>query len=200
MFKKMEKESFYYGFPVVLMTTKDEMTGNDNLTPISSTWTLGKTIVIGISMHSKEYTNLKVGHAVTFNLADQTLWEKIEKIAKTTGHPIMPDYKQKAGYSFCSDKFQLGKFTKLAGEEVTTVRIKECPIQIETLVQRISTREDFAIVECEIVAIFVEEGILHDPTHINVDKWQPLIYKFREYTTANQSLSWNFRFQEFKES
>ncbi len=74
MFKKMEKESFYYGFPVVLMTTKDEMTGNDNLTPISSTWTLGKTIVIGISMHSKGYTNLKVGHAVTFNLADQTLW------------------------------------------------------------------------------------------------------------------------------
>ena len=61
MFKKMEKESFYYGFPVVLMTTKDEMTGNDNLTPISSTWTLGKTIVIGISMHSKGYTNLKVG-------------------------------------------------------------------------------------------------------------------------------------------
>lgn len=104
----------------------------------------------------------------------------------------MPDYKQKAGYSFCSDKFQLGKFTKLAGEEVSTVRIKECPLQIETLVQRISTREDFAIVE--------EEGILHDPTHINVDKWQPLIYKFREYTTANQSLSLNFRFQEFKES
>lgn len=103
----------------------------------------------------------------------------------------MPDYKQKAGYSFCSDKFQLGKFTKLAGEEVSTVRIKECPLQIETLVQRISTRQDFAI---------VEEGILHDPTHINVDKWQPLIYKFREYTTANQSLTLNFRFQEFKES
>ena len=37
MFKKMEK-SFYYGFPVVLMTTKDEMTDNDNLTPINSTW------------------------------------------------------------------------------------------------------------------------------------------------------------------
>ena len=70
----------------------------------------------------------------------------------------MPDYKQKAGYSFCSDKFQLGKFTKLAGEEVSTVRIKECPLQIETLVQRISTRQDFAIVEREIVAIFVEEG------------------------------------------
>lgn len=64
----------------------------------------------------------------------------------------------------------------------------------------ISTRQDFAIVEREIVAIFVEEGILHDPTHINVDKWQPLIYKFREYTTANQSLTLNFRFQEFKES
>ena len=41
----------------------------------------------------------------------------------------MPDYKQKAGYSFCSDKFQLGKFTKLAGEEVSTVRDRKSVVQ-----------------------------------------------------------------------
>lgn len=30
MFKKMDKDSFYYGFPVVLMTTKDTENDKDN--------------------------------------------------------------------------------------------------------------------------------------------------------------------------
>ncbi|EGP4885437.1 TPA: hypothetical protein ACWMHO_001674 [Enterococcus faecium] len=105
MFKKMEKESFYYGFPVVLMTTKDEMTGNDNLTPISSTWTLGKTIVIGISMHSKGYTNLKVGHAATFNLADQTLWEKSRKSQRRQAILSCPIINKKLAIPFALTNF-----------------------------------------------------------------------------------------------
>lgn len=48
MFKRIEKESFYYGFPVVLMTTKDTTSDKDNITVISSTWTLGRTIVVGL--------------------------------------------------------------------------------------------------------------------------------------------------------
>ena len=36
MFKKLEKNGFYYGFPVLLMTTKDKETGKSNITPLSS--------------------------------------------------------------------------------------------------------------------------------------------------------------------
>lgn len=199
MFKKIEKESLYYGFPVVLMTTKDITSNQDNITVISSSWTLDKTIVIGLGLNNKGLINLKVGSAATFNIADANIWQQIESIAKTTGNTHIPDYKKQAGYSYCSDKFSLGGFTKLAGEKVSTVRIGECPIQIETIVTEITIRKTFAIVECATQGVFVNEKILYDDSHIDVDKWRPLIYKFREYTSANQPLGMNFRFREFKE-
>lgn len=198
MFKKIEKESFYYGFPVVLMTTKDIKNKDDNITVISSTWTLGKSIVIGLGLHNQGFVNLKVGSEATLNLADASIWKNIERIAKTTGNPAIPAYKKQVGYKYCFDKFDLGGFTKMAGLEVQTVRIQECPIQIEAIVTAITQRKDFAIVECDIHGIFVNEKILYDDSHIDVDKWAPLIYKFREYTSAEHSLGTNFRFQEFR--
>lgn len=95
MFKKIEKESFYYGFPVVLMSTKDTKNDKDNITVISSTWTLGKTIVVGLGLENKGFLNLKVGNEATFNIADASVWEKIEQIAKTTGNENIPEYKKK---------------------------------------------------------------------------------------------------------
>lgn len=197
MFKKIEKESFYYGFPVALMTTKDPGTGADNITPISSTWTLNKSVVIGLGLHNKGYLNLEIGSHLTLNIVDKNSWQNVERIAQTTGNKEMPSYKIHAQYSFCEDKFELGHFTKLLGETVETVRIKECPIQIETTVENIMERDGYAIVECNISAIFVHEHILYDDSHIDVEKWHPLIYKFRAYTTTEQSLGKNFRFQEF---
>lgn len=197
MFKKIEKEGFYYGFPVALMTTQDPVTRADNITPISSTWTLSKSIVIGLGLHNKGYLNLETGRHLTLNIPDKTLWRNVESIAKTTGNESIPRYKLDADYFFCEDKFKLGQFTKLRGETVVTARIKECPIQIETTVENIMKRADFAIIECKIEGIFVQEYLLYDHSHIDVEKWQPLIYKFREYSTTEQSLGKNFRFQEY---
>lgn len=197
MFRKINKASFYYGFPVVLMTTKNNQ---DNITVISSTWTLGKYVILGLSINSQGFLNIQNGSDVTLNLADAQLWQNVEAIAKTTGCIDVPVYKQQAGYVFCEDKFTLGRFTKLVGETVDAVRIKECPIHIETKVKSIMVKSGFAIIECEIHNIFVNETILYDDTYIDVEKWQPLIYKFREYTTTHQSLGVNFRFEEYKSS
>ncbi|MDC2806227.1 flavin reductase [Leuconostoc suionicum] len=198
MFKKIEKESFYYGSSVALMTTKDPNTNKDNITVISSIWTLGKTIVVGLGLENKGFSNLTIGSEATFNIADSTIWKKIERIARTTGEKTIPEYKTREGYTYCSDKFKLGGFTKILGADVSSVRIKDCPIQIETTITEINIKESFAIVECAIKGIFVDEKILYDDSHIDVSKWFPLIYKFREYSSTNKSLGINFRFQEFK--
>lgn len=134
MFKKIEKESFYYGSSVALMTTKDPNTNKDNITVISSTWTLGKTIVVGLGLENKGFSNLTIGSDATFNIADSTIWKKIERIARTTGGKTIPEYKTREGYTYCSDKFKLGGFTKILGADVSSVRIKDCPIQIETTI------------------------------------------------------------------
>lgn len=57
-------------------------------------------------------------------------------------------------------------------------------------------REGFAIVECKIKGIFVHESLLYDESYIDVDKWNPLLYKFRAYTTTGQALGTNFKFRE----
>lgn len=57
MFKKIEKESFYYGSSVELMTTKDPNTNEDNITVISST---GKKLsVLQGQLGKKLFLNIK---------------------------------------------------------------------------------------------------------------------------------------------
>ncbi|MDU2009663.1 MAG: hypothetical protein E6738_08495 [Campylobacter concisus] len=42
------------------------------------------------------------------------------------------------------------------------MRIKECKIQIETIVEKCEIKEWFCIVTCKIVGIFVDENLLKD--------------------------------------
>lgn len=199
MFKKLDKNSFYYGFPVVLMTTIDSKNSLDNITPISSTWMLDNKLIVGIGIENKGFRNLKIESEATFNLPDMQLWKNVEDISKTSGREDIPIWKQQMGYVVNTNKFELGDFTRLPGKDVQTARIKECPIQIETKINQIFNRGSFAIVECQVKSILVDEKVLYDDSHIDVNQWNPLIYKFREYVTTGKSLGTNFRFNEHKE-
>ena len=196
MFKKIEKNGFYYGFPVILMTTKDKETGKDNITPLSSSFVLGNSIIIGIGMGNKGFQNIETGSDATFNIPDEKLYENVKSIEKFTGTTEISEVKQKLGYIYCKNKFEAGKFTEMPGETVKTMRIKECPIHLETEVTDIIKKDWFAIVNFEIKGIFVSEDILKDDIHIDTQKWKPLIYKFREYTSTGERLGLNFNFQE----
>ena len=196
MFKKIEKNGFYYGFPVILMTTKDKETGKNNITPLSSSFVLGNTVTVGIGMGNKGFQNIEIGSDVTLNIPDEKLYENVKSIEKFTGTVEISEVKRKLGYIYCENKFEVGKFTEMLGKTVNTVGIKECPIHLETKVIDIIKKDWFAIVVFEIQGIFVSEDILKDDTHIDTKKWKPLIYKFREYTSTGERLGLNFNFQE----
>ena len=105
MFKKLEKNGFYYGFPVLLMTTKDKETGKSNVTPLSSSFVLGKSIVVGIGFGNKGFKNIEAGSDVTFNVPDENLYENVKKIEKFTGDTEISEVKWELGYSkFCENK------------------------------------------------------------------------------------------------
>ena len=167
MFKKIEKNGFYYGFPVILMTTKYKETVKDNITPLSSSFVLGNSIIIGIGMGNKGFQNIETGSDATFNIPDEKLYENVKSIEKFTGTTEISEAKQKLGYIYCKNKFEAGKFTEMPGETVKTMRIKECPIHLETEVNDIIKKDWFAIVNFEIKGIFVSEDILKDGIHID---------------------------------
>lgn len=191
MHQQIQPQMFYYGFPVVLLTTISPI-GKTNITPISSSWCLGKNVVVGLGTQGKAFENLQTCAEVVLNLPDHTLWQQVEKIAPVTAkHPI-PDF-QKADYQFCEEKFELGSFTAADSALVKPQRIVECPLSAECRVKQISEREGYAIVELEILTVHAKPELVFDGNKINPEKWQPLIYNFRHYHGLTEALGKNFR-------
>ena len=181
---------FYYGFPVVLLTTTDK-DGNADVTPISSTFTLGANAVIALVKLNKAYHNVMEVPEVVFNLPTAAMWEKVEAIAPYTAqNPVPP---QKMGkYTYTDDKFSSGGFTQLPSEKVRPPRIAECPIQAEAKVKNVNDRDAYVLVELEFVQVHAEDHLVMEGNKINPLEWEPLIYNFKHYYGLGEHKGLNF--------
>ncbi|MDO4228236.1 MAG: flavin reductase family protein [Capnocytophaga sp.] len=188
--KIIHPKMFYYGFPVVLLTTCG-ISGKNNISPISSSWVLSDNIIIGLGTQGKAFENINECPEVVVNIPDQTLWQQVEAIAPFTGKFPIPDFQQ-GTYSFCEDKFKIGNFTIQQAEKVRPSRIKECPLQAETKVENINIRNGFAIIELKIQVVHALPHLVYDDK-ILPEQWKPLIYNFRCYQGLGEILGRNFR-------
>ena len=181
---------FYYGFPVVLLTTTDK-DGNADVTPISSTFTLGANAVIALVKLNKAYHNVMEVPEVVFNLPTAAMWEKVEAIAPYTAqNPVPP---QKMGkYTYTDDKFSIGGFTQLPSDKVRPPRIAECPIQAEAKVKNVNDRDAYVLVELEFVQVHAEDHLVMEGNKINPLEWEPLIYNFKHYYGLGEHKGLNF--------
>ncbi|MGC5328866.1 flavin reductase family protein [Brevibacillus sp. SYSU BS000544] len=193
--KTIQPPILYYGTPVVLLTTlnEDETT---NISPISSSWALGDTIVLGLGVGGKGLENLQRHGECTLNIPDPSMWQGVEALAPLTGADPVPAYKQQIGFRYEKDKFQAANFSATPSVAVKPARIMECPIQIESRVQTIRIpdySQIFAIVEVQAVQVHVHEELIVNEKHIDPAKWSPLIYNFRHYFGLGQPLGKTFR-------
>ncbi|MEN9490894.1 MAG: hypothetical protein RJA63_1343 [Pseudomonadota bacterium] len=194
MHKTIDAKALYWGSTVILLSTQDAG-GRANITPISSSWSLGKGIVIGLSLNGKALENIEQHPEVVLNVASAALAGKVERIERFTGKFPVPPEKAKAGFSYCEDKLAAGGFSFEASEHVRPPRIQECPIQVECSVALVSRREGFAIVELQVCCVHADEAILKEGNRIDATLWQPLIYNFRSYHGITGSVGRNFRFE-----
>lgn len=194
MHKQIHPKSLYWGNTVILLNTIDA-TGSTNITPISSSWALSKNIVIGLSLNIKAVENIEFCPEVVLNIPSVYLADKVESIAKYTGKQPVPPEKLKSGFSYCEDKFLTGGFTAQPSQTVRPLRIQECPLQVECLVENIIKRENHAIVELKATYIHAEENLLKDGDIIDAHQWKPLINNFRSYHGITESVGNNFRFE-----
>ncbi|WP_431308388.1 flavin reductase family protein [Demequina litorisediminis] len=84
---------------------------------------------------------------------------------------------------FAADKFAEARLSPVPSDLVTPPRVKECALQFETRVRRITPGVgDYAIVEAEVVRVHALPEIVKPGTqHIDPRQWQPTIYAFRHY-------------------
>ncbi|WP_127903482.1 flavin reductase family protein [Solirhodobacter olei] len=191
----------YFGTPVVLIVTLNP-DGSANITPMSSAWALGRSVVLGLSSTGQGTINLLRAGECTLNFPAADLWPRVERIAPTTGANPVPTYKAEAGFAHEADKFARGGFTRQASETVAPPRIAECPLQFEArLLAQHESMQDWAgqpsrplLLEVGVDLIHAHRDIVVPGTnHIDTERWNPLHYVFRHYFGNATNLGRNFR-------
>lgn len=184
----------YFGTPVVLVTTSNP-DGTANISPMSSAWALGSTVVLGFGDEGQAVANLdRLGECV-LNLPSAALWERVERIAPFTGRDPVPEEK-KARYTFEPDKFGAAGLTPVASETVRPPRIAECPLQLEAEVASITAGKEggFRIVETIVRRVHAHDDVTIPGTnHVDTAAWHPLLYVFRHYFATGERLGATFK-------
>jgi flavin reductase (DIM6/NTAB) family NADH-FMN oxidoreductase RutF len=190
MLQRSEPPILYVGTPVVLISTCNE-DGSPNLAPMSSAFWLGWRGVLGLDRSSKTVANILRTNQCVLNLPSVAQVDAVDRIALTTGSEVLPPHKVTRGYRFEKDKFEIAGLTPIASETVDPPRAKECPIQMEAVVEHTfemsesdpAFRGRRILFELRIQRVFVEPSILADgdPNRIDPDKWRPLIMSFQKF-------------------
>jgi flavin reductase (DIM6/NTAB) family NADH-FMN oxidoreductase RutF len=187
---------FYWGTPVVLITTENP-DGTSNIAPMSSAWWLGNRCMLGLGAISQTTINLLRTKQCVLNLASDDMAGAVNSLARTTGSAqiltAQPDegykyFKRMNGYVYVSDKFGHAKLTPLKSEVVRPARIMECPAQMEAefvgvheMMKDTDTKE-FLALEVKVLRTHVHETIKMEgwDNRIDPDKWCPMIMSFQE--------------------
>ena len=89
MHKVVEPKIFYFGTPVVLISTLNE-DGSANLAPMSSAWWLGQSCMLGMSRRSQTVQNLLRERECVLNLPSADLVGAVYRLALLTGRNPVP--------------------------------------------------------------------------------------------------------------
>ena len=180
----------YFGTPVVIISSENE-NGSYNLAPISSVFWLGWRCIIGIGTNTKTAHNLIRTKQGVLNLPSVNEAPIVNRLALTTGCNPVPERKKIKGYRYEPHKFELAEVTPMASQVVSVPGVKQCPVQLEAIVTRVNPigeeeeglKNRIVSIELKIVNIQIQESILldGDPTHVDPDKWRPLIMSFQQF-------------------
>ena len=87
---------FYWGTPVVLITTTNE-DGSANIGPMSSVFWLGNRCMLGLEHDSQTTINLRRTGQCVLNLPSDDMVGAVNALARTTGTLIVSDVERALG-------------------------------------------------------------------------------------------------------
>jgi flavin reductase (DIM6/NTAB) family NADH-FMN oxidoreductase RutF len=183
MHKAIEPTTLYFGTPVALISTLNA-DGSPNLAPMSSAWWLGWSCMLGLGQMGQTSDNLIRTRECVINVPSEDQVTNVDRLALTTGKDPVPERKRQWGYRHEPDKFGIAQFTAVQSETVAPPRVRECPVQMEGIVQdyrSFGKNVSANAFEVHIVKLHVEETLLTGAgsrPHIDPVRWRPLIMSF----------------------
>ena len=184
---RVEPSILYFGTPVVLLSTRNE-DGSSNVAPMSSAWWLGWNCMLGLGAKGHTAGNLRRERECVINLPSASMASAVNRMAKLTGSDPVPPHKVAMGYTHEKDKLRVAGLGAVAAELVGAVRVAECPIQLEAVVEDIHEfghRPDKVpgalAFEVRVVRTYVEESLVMAGQRIDPDAWRPLMMSFGQF-------------------
>ncbi|HEU5037317.1 MAG TPA: flavin reductase family protein [Nocardioides sp.] len=190
----LEPKVLYFGTPVSVISTLNP-DGTTNLAPISSSWYLGRTVVLGIGTTGQTLPNLARERTCVINLPAAEHQPAVERLAPLTGRNPVPEPKR-GQYRYEPDKFTAAGLTCAPSELVAPARVAEFPFHLEATVAAIHepVDDEFAIVETHVARIHAATDLVIPGTHyVDTGAWRPLMYVFRHYFELGRRRGRNFR-------
>lgn len=180
----------YFGTPVVLIGSVNE-DQSFNLAPMSSAFWLGWRCVIGLGSGSQTALNLLRTGECVLNLPSVNEVAAVNRLALTTGRDPVPSFKAARGYRHLRDKFGEAGLTPQASETVMSPRVRECPVQMEAVLEASHgvadgdplLRGKITTFELRVQRVHLHESILvaGERDRVDPDKWRPLIMSFQKF-------------------
>src|ERR1700691_6550674 len=96
MHKTIEPTILYFGTPVALISTLTP-DGSPNLAPMSSSWWLGWSCMLGLGQMGQTSDNLIRTRECVINLPSESLVTQVDRLALTTGKDPVPPRKTASG-------------------------------------------------------------------------------------------------------
>ncbi|OGM50090.1 hypothetical protein ABOM_001255 [Aspergillus bombycis] len=158
---------FYWGTPVVLITTENE-DGTSNIAPMSSAWWLGNRCMLGLGAISQTTINLIRTKQCVLNLASDNMAAAVNALARTTGSKEVSTATEGNGYLY---------FKRMNGYKYMEAELK----RVYEMMQD-AEMKGFIALEVQVLRTHVHENIrmAGHANRIDPDKWHPLIMSFQE--------------------
>lgn len=182
MHQALDLKVLYFGTPVVIISSRNP-DGTTNLAPMSSAWWLNDMCVLGLGNSGRTAANLLRERECVLNLVPSTLVGAVDRLALTTGSPVLSAHKQATGYRYEPDKFGAAGLTPQPAELVAPDRVAQCPIQLECEVSAAHPIGEHATAfVTQVRRAHVEQHLIIPGTqHVDPVGWDPLIMKFCEF-------------------
>ncbi|MDA8425478.1 MAG: methylated-DNA--[protein]-cysteine S-methyltransferase [Treponema sp.] len=126
----VEPRAFYFGTPVLLLSTLSE-DGSTNIAPLSCAWWLNTSCLLGIGSRSKTVQNLRRSGKCVITLPSEDLVETIGHLALSSGVFPLPACKAESSFAYIADKFGHVGLHSTPSSLVRPARVTECPVQLE---------------------------------------------------------------------
>ena len=190
MHRTIEPAILYFGTPVVLVSSLNE-DGTTNVAPMSSAWWLGWSCLLGFGARSKTPANILRTRECVLNLPSVDQVAAVDRLARLTGSNPVPPHKVAMGYRYEPDKLGVADLTPQESEIVAPPRIRECPVQLEAVLEQAHPiaendpvrKGNLIALEVRIVRVHIEESLLLEghKDRIDPDAWRPLIMSFCQF-------------------